>query len=741
MNRILSVIFIVLVFTLFFSCKDEKASNREMINLLLAVEKSENSAQNNFAAEAKLAFFDSILRDPASFVKIPLASFNKGQTLLELGEEKKSIDELESLLKRIPDREVKWRNEVLRFLAIAYMRFGERTNCLHNHSGESCLFPIQGAGVHLDKSGSLNAIKIYESVLKEDSSDMEARWLLNIAYMTIGGYPASVPADFLIKGLDSDTVSRAVKPFTDLAMNVGLNINNLGGGSIIDDFNNDNYFDIVTSSWGLHEGMHFCRNNGTGTFTDISDSSGLSAFTGGLNMVQTDYNNDGYKDIFVLRGAWKGIFGKEPNSLLRNNGNGTFTDVTKESGLLSFHPTQTATWNDFNNDGWLDAFIGNESRSADTNICELYINNKNGTFTETAIKSNAAINGFVKGVSSGDYNNDGWPDIFLSLLDERKILLKNEGVKNGFVHFKDVTQESGLGVCKTKTFPTTFFDYDNDGWLDILVCSYEFNNTLATYSAKEALNVPIGNEAKQFLFRNKHDGTFEDVTEKTGLKKVAFAMGLNFGDIDNDGYPDIYMGTGNPLYQSLVQNKLFRNVNGQYFADATSSGRVGNIQKGHGVSFADLDNDGDEDIYIEMGGVYKGDNYPNSLYINPGQNNNNWINLNLEGTKCNKVAIGARIKVTFKENGIERSVYKEVNSGGSFGANPLIQHIGIGSAQSIDKIEIKWPVSNTVQIFKDIQPGQSLKIKEGNNTYASYKLNKLDFSTINSGLIPCKPVK
>lgn len=739
--RILLSIFIVISLIFLLSCNDTQNSNKEMISLLSEIKERENNPENNFAGKAKLAFCDSILRDPASFTKIPITSLYKAQVLLEIGEEKNAINELESLLKRTPQSENIFINEVKQWLALAYLRLGERTNCLLNHSGQSCLFPVQGAGVHLDKTGSINAIKIYEDLLRGNTENLTARWLLNIAYMTIGGYPQDVPVDFLIKGLGGDTVSAVVKPFTDLAMNVGLNTNNIAGGNIVDDFNNDNYLDIVTSSMSLDEKMHYCRNNADGTFTDISDSSGLSGFTGGLNMMQTDYNNDGYKDIFVLRGAWKGKFGKEPNSLLRNNGDGTFTDVTKESGLLSFHPTQTATWNDFNNDGWLDLFIGNESRPADTNTCELYINNQNGTFTESAVKSGAGINAYVKGVTSGDYDNDGWQDIFLSLLNDRKILLQNEGVKNGVVHFKDVTKEAGLGNCTLKTFSTAFLDYDNDGWLDLLACDYSFGGSLGAYAANEALHNYADTVGRQFLFRNMHNGTFEDVTDKAGLNKIAFTMGFNFGDIDNDGFPDIYMGTGNPSYESLLPNKLFKNVNGQYFIDATSSARVGNLQKGHGVAFADLDNDGDEDIYIEMGGAYDGDNYPNSLYVNPGQNNNNWINLTLEGTQCNRPAIGARVKITFRENGIERSVYRDVNSGGSFGANPLTRHIGIGSARVIDRIEIKWPVSNSVQVFNNVQPGQFLKIKEGGNLYSKYTLNKVDFSVIHSGLISCKPEK
>ncbi|MEI9943569.1 MAG: CRTAC1 family protein [Chitinophagaceae bacterium] len=250
-----------------------------------------------------------------------------------------------------------------------------------------------------------------------------------------------------------------------------------------------------------------------------------------------------------------------------------------------------------------------------------------------------------------------------------------------------------------------------------------------------------GNSGKVILFRNNHDGTFEDVSVKMGLNRIAFAMGSNFGDIDNDGYLDFYLGTGNPQFQSLVPNKLFRNVHGEKFLDVTTSARVGNLQKGHGVAFADLDNDGDEDIYIEMGGAFAGDSYENSLYLNPGQNNNHWVNLLLEGTVSNKAAIGAKIKVTFKENGITRSVYRDVNSGGSFGSNPLRQHIGIGQAAIIDSITITWPVTGKGQVFTNPPVDINIKIKEGDNSLGTYKLNRIDFTSLRTGLISCSPGK
>ena len=739
MKYIKLIVFFSLLVSLFVSCKNKSQPNREMTELLQSTDKYEDNQENTFSPEAVLRFTDSLLNASPSGDEVMKIKYRKASALLQLGEEQKAVDLFEEILSNTSRFEFDRRLSIMKDLAMAYMRLGERTNCFHNHTAESCIFPISIAGVHKDKTGSEKAIEIYKQLLKENPADLESKWLINVAYMTLGLYPNGVPNSLLLH-VEDDSVN-TIKPFTDVAANIGLNLKNQAGGSIVDDFNNDGYADIITSSWSLKEPMHYSRSNGNGTFTDVSDSSGLGYLTGGLNITQTDYNNDGFKDIFIFRGGWKGKFGKEPNSLLRNNGNGTFTDVTRESGIFSIHPTQTGTWADFNNDGWLDIFIGNESiPGGEIHTSELYINNKNGTFTEIAARAGCNIVDYVKGVTSGDYDNDGKTDIFISTITGHKILLKNESIKDGPVKFKDVTRQAGLGNNLTRTFPCWFFDYDNDGWLDVLVCGYEFNESLAYYAAAEAIKSNIGgNSGKVILFRNKHDGTFEDVSVQTGLDKIAFAMGSNFGDIDNDGYLDFYLGTGNPPFQSLVPNKLFWNIQGTKFRDITTVARVGNLQKGHAVSFADLDNDGDEDIYIEMGGAFTGDAYENSLYLNPGQNNNHWVNLVLEGTVSNRAAIGARIKITFKENGIERSVYRDVNTGGSFGSSPLRQHIGIGKAAAIERIEITWPVTGKLQVFERLLPDMNYKIKEGENTFKTFNLARTDFTSIRSGLIKCPP--
>ncbi len=727
MKKITSLLVLAFISCIFTTCNREPSCHEEMLALLQQVKKNVTVPRNSFSPEGKMPYMDSLIRLPHSTPgQIAYCKYLKANILLEMGREDQAVAILESLMQSSTPAQ---RHMMMRDLAIARLREGERTNCISNHAAESCLMPVRGLGVHQDANGSSKAIDIYLALLKENPHDLESKWLLNLAYMTLGEYPSKVPAEFLVPGMNGDTTVK-VKPFQDIAAGLKLEVNNMAGGSIIDDFDNDGYLDLVTSSMDLSEPMHYFKNNANGTFTDLSIQSGLSKLTGGLNMVQADYNNDGYVDILVLRGAWKGKYGEEPNSLLKNNGDGTFTDVTTISGLLSFHPTQTATWNDFNNDGWLDLFIGNESgmmMEDPHHACELYMSNKDGTFREVASKAQCNLSMFVKGVTSGDFDNDGYKDLFLSTMNGKRVLLKNQGQGKEEISFENVTAQAGIEGTFGNSFPTWFWDYDNDGWLDIFACDYTFKKSLAFYAAAEKLGIVEGNHEKMLLYHNNHDGTFTNVADSIGLSKVVFAMGANFGDIDNDGYLDMYLGSGNPLYQSLVPNKMFKNLGGKKFADVTTSARVGHLQKGHGVSFADLDNDGDQDIYIELGGAYKGDAYQNSLFLNPGQNANNWINLQLQGTKANRAAIGTKIKITFTENGVQRSVYRDVNSGGSFGASPLRREIGIGQATTIDEIEIQWHGSKAVQRFTNIQPNQFIHITEGDNSIKKIQLKKLNW--------------
>jgi hypothetical protein len=719
-------------------CK-QQSSTQKMVVLLKQLADRNYTPENSFCPEIGYLYSDSLLTNTTNRQERLEVMYTKASLAVKVGKEQEAVNLYEDLASQANSS--KQMAAIMPELGLAYMRLGERTNCMLNHTGSSCIFPIKGEGVHTLQTGSKNAIDVYQAILKVNPGDMESRWLLNIAYMTLGQYPQSVPKAVLIPGLNADTANN-IKPFVDIAPSLGLNFSSRSGGAIVDDFNNDGYMDIITSGWDLTDPMHYFQNNKNGTFSDVTEKSGLTGIKGGLNIQQTDYNNDGNMDVFVVRGAWltKG-FGNQPGSLLRNNGDGTFTDVTMDAGLLYFHPTQTATWADFNGDGWIDLFVGVENRPGQVgkHACLLYLNNQDGTFTDVSKKSHSDIKGFVKEVVSGDYNNDGKPDIFISAWDGQKHLLKNITKPGGDIDFVDEIEASGMGNNKARTFTTWFYDYDNDGWQDILVSNSYYSKSLAYYAGAEALGKPVPEAGNVYLYHNNHNGTFTNVTTQAGLNKVVFSMGGNFGDIDNDGYLDMYFGTGNPDYKSLIPNKMFHNIGGKKFVDVTTTSRTGNLQKGHGVAFADIRNIGTQDIFEQIGGAYSGDAYTSSLYLNPGQNNNNWISLKLDGVKANKAAVGSRIKITFTENGAKRSVYKVVSSGGSLGSSPMQQEVGIGQAKSIDEIEITWAGSGTIQKFSNVAPRQFLQITEGNNTFKVNHPAKLTFKD-KKGVAVCVPM-
>lgn len=642
------------------------------------------------------------LANSASALEAAQLRFALGNQELRLGDPQKAVEQLTAayeLLPRLAGRISPGQARAVKFsLAIAYMRWGESQNCVAMHTSQSCIFPIEGTGVHGNQAGSKQAIRYLQEILDVNPDDVTARWILNIAYMTIGGYPADVPPP---QRIDPSLFATAEEfpRFSDIAPRLGLNTFNLAGGAIADDFNNDGLLDIVSSTWDTSGQIRYFRNAGDGSYVDETERAGLMGIVGGLNLVQADYDNDGHTDILVLRGAWMGEKGVHPNSLLHNNGNGTFSDRTFEAGLAKVsYPTQTASWGDYDLDGDLDLYVGNENAAN-----QLFRNNGDGTFSDVAGRAKVVDQRFTKGVIWGDYNGDRYPDLYVSNLTEANRLYRNN--RDGT--FTDVAPE--LGVTRPLgSFPTWFWDFDNDGLLDLYV---------ATYVPKMSELVPdflepgsAGESAR--LYRGVGGGRFEDVSEEFGVARLTSTMGANFGDLDNDGFLDFYLGTGFPNYAALMPNLMFRNHAGKRFSDVTTAGGFGHLQKGHGVVFADLDNDGDQDIFEQMGGAYPGDAFGNALYENPGFSHH-WLKLKLVGVASNRSAIGARIRLEFREQGKTRSVFRHVNSGGSFGANPLRQEIGLGTATSIDLLEIFWPKTGLTQTFRDVAVDQTLEITEG----------------------------
>jgi hypothetical protein len=599
---------------------------------------------------------------------------------------------------------------------IAFFRLGEQENCLATHNADSCVFPLKPKAYHLLPRGSRGAIAMFSAHLAESPNDYSTRWLLNLAHMTLGEYPEKVNPQYLIPA-EKFASEYDMPRFVDVSDGLGIDVNDLAGGTIVDDFDNDGYYDLVISAWDLNGQLRYFHNNGDGTFTDRTSEAGLVGEVGSLNIQQTDYNNDGLLDIWALRGAWLGKAGKIPNSLLRNNGDGTFTDVTEEAGLLSFHPTQASRWFDFDGDGWLDLFIGNESTDPkDPQWCELFHNN-GGTFTECAKACGISVAEFVKGVACADYDNDGRPDLYLSVrglsgafTGRPKILLHNDGPDaSGQWRFTDRAAQAGVDT-RTLSFATFFFDYDNDGWEDIFLSGYYLKNSVGDV-ARDYLGLRNSGE-KPRLFHNNRDGTFKDVTVEAHLNRVCHTMGHNYGDLDNDGWLDFYCGTGDPDFRTLIPNRMFRNAGGKFFQDVTTATGTGHIQKGHGVSFADFDDDGDQDVYSALGGAYSGDLARNALFMNPG-NTNRWLKLKLVGTKSNRAAIGARLKVTVQTPVGPRELHRVVSSGGNFGSNPLRQEIGLGDATAITSVAIRWPGSDTRQELTGFELNRSYQIREG----------------------------
>jgi len=509
----------------------------------------------------------------------------------------------------------------------------------------------------------------------------------------------------------------------------------LAGGAVADDFDNDGFIDLVSSSMDPCSPLAALRSDGHGGFVDVTQEWGLDVQLGGLNLVHADFDNDGYLDLLVLRGAWFGKEGRVRNSLLRNalhEGHG-FTDITISAGLAyPAFPTQSAAVADFDGDGDLDLAIASEASDIviDPSKASNHITNgypfqlfrnlvrnqpephgqapdkasRNLRFVDITRQAGVWDRSFTKGVSWGDIDNDGDPDLYLSNFGPNR-LLRND-THDGVARFTDITQSAGVGGQDRRTFANWFFDFDQDGDLDLFVASY---NVPADVVAGDMLGLKINTDAymgrldrlqsNPILFRN--DGTeptgtthFTDISNQAGLRRPILAMGANFGDLDSDGFPDVYLGTGMPDFSAIHPNVVLRNSHGQRFEDLTFDLGMAHLQKGHGVAFADLDHDGDIDLFHQLGGAFPYDRFPNALFINPLSESGRppaWTVLQLEGQQDNRFGVGARLEVIVGTPRGKRTVYATVGAGGSFGESSLRSHIGLADASTIERINVSWP--------------------------------------------------
>ena len=590
-------------------------------------------------------------------------------------------------------------------LALAYLREAEYQNCIYNHNGQSCIIPLEGNGIHALADPARLAKDCYKTLLDFDPNDYQSVWFYNISSMAAGDYPDQMDQRFVIAPEKFYGETEFPK-FQNIALESGVASMDHAGGSIIEDFNNDGLLDIFTTSYSLSDQTRYYENTGAGAFEEKSAATGVDVLKAGLNCVQGDFNNDGWTDVFIMRGAWLGENGQLPNSLLINREGKYFEDISKQANLFIEKPSGAVALADVNKDGLLDIFVGNESSAVQLSS-DLFLNKGNEQFEELAKESGLEVFSFVKSANFADVNKDGWPDLFVSVYQGKNKLFIHQGLKDGVPQFVEKAAEYGV-QDPVYSFSSWFWDYDHDGWEDLLIFSYNNSNPfdISAQICKEYLGVAAA-ENKPVLYLNKEGKGFEKA-EFTGLDESLYTMGGNYGDLNNDGHFDFYSGTGEFNLWAAIPNKMYMHNGTEGFTDVTHAGGFGMIQKGHGVSFGDLDNDGDQDIYHQVGGAVESDVFHNMLLKNPGFEANNWITLKLQGSTANRSAIGSRLEFKVKmADGSTKTLYNKVHTGGSFGANTLRVEMGLGEAVQLEELTVYWSdLENTVTTYKDLKLNQ-----------------------------------
>ncbi len=543
---------------------------------------------------------------------------------------------------------------------------------------------------------------------------------------------------------------------TDIAKSCGLNVKTIFGGEhrnkyllettgcgvAFFDYDHDDWLDIfIVNGWRLEcfpKGeepiCHLFKNNRDGTFTDVTQKSGITRTGWGQSCCVGDYNNDGWNDLFIS------YWGQ--NALYRNNGDGTFTDVTKAAGLEQ----SKLRWNsgsaflDYDRDGHLDLFVGNyidfDIKTAplpeDANCTYkgiqvacgppgleggkniLYHNNGDGTFTDVSEKSGmwSTIGTYALSCGVGDFDNDGWPDIFVANDSTAATFYQNQ--KNGT--FQDVAIEVGVAYSPDGKpqagMGVTIGDFNRDGLLDIAKTNFAGDT--------------------DSLFMNLGDGTFEDHTYLSGLgiNTRLLGWGIGFFDMDNDGWLDIFIANGHVYPEvdgtqvdaTYAEHKyLYRNLRQGQFEEVTAIAGPGITDEvpARGCAFGDYDNDGLIDVVVNCV------NAPPQLIHNKATGdtvkNRGWIKIRTVGVKSNRTGIGARVKVTAHTNTLALDAkpgspliqIDEVRSGGSyFSQNDLRLHFGLGEAKIVDELEIRWP-SGAVDLLKNLDVNKLYVIQEG----------------------------
>ncbi|HEX4346673.1 MAG TPA: FG-GAP-like repeat-containing protein [Vicinamibacterales bacterium] len=529
-----------------------------------------------------------------------------------------------------------------------------------------------------------------------NGSHPRTRLLLWLAAQKSGGYELDVPADMRMQ-VRSGKQPTALA-LDDIASRVGLDKTSGGRGTAVFDYDGDGWLDVLVAA--AHGGCTLYKNNGDGTFTDMSIPSGMDGCLTAFITTIGDYNNDGHPDIFVTR---NGFFSGEC-SLYRNNGDGTFTEVTQEAGLSGWGPAFTASWVDYDGDGRLDLYVAYNLGSLFERKTKnrLFHNNGDGTFTDVTDDAGLVTEWPTIGSCWGDYDNDGRPDLFVSNSLGRSQLFHN----NGDGTFTEVGRDAGIDMYGLGSI-CYFIDYDNDGWLDIVQNVWSDSEDVI-HTLEHGEGPPDGQPIR--VWRNNRDGTFSLRSRELGVTGCWGSMSGNAGDLNNDGWQDIVLGNGSPRMERVEPLTLLQS-DGRRFHDVTFTAGLPITGKSHGVNMADLFGDGRMSLLVASGGAYPGDLLTVGAFC-PKEKPGHYLNIRLIGVKSNRSAIGARIGI--REGGREQ--HRLVSGGSQFGCLPLEQHFGLGPVtEMVDSIEIWWPSGLKQRIDGPLKADTTIQITEGDN--------------------------
>src|SRR5690349_15303035 len=496
------------------------------------------------------------------------------------------------------------------------------------------------------------------------------------------------------------------------AQKLGSLLESTGSGCVWFDYNNDGFPDLyVATGKPLAQGIHpypvknaaavtphghLYRNNGNGTFADVTAEAGVAADIYGTATIAADFDNDGFVDLFVT-GFGRAI-------LFRNRRNGTFEDVTAKSGIREEGWSISSAWLDYDRDGCIDLFVGRYVKfdpkyrnyyaadnypgpldyEADSN--RLYHNNCNGTFTDVSGKSGIArYKGRTMGVTAADFDGDGYPDIYVANDKTENFLFHNK--RDGT--FEQIALESGTAFGQngesTSAMGPVFFDIDNEGRTDLWVSDSKYNR----------------------LLKNNGKLGFIDITEQAGISQWTgqyTSWGTGVHDFDNDGLRDILIFHGGLIHMVPQEHSLFRNAGGEKFQDVSTTGGPFFQMKtvGRGACFADYDNDGRVDAFlVNLGG-------PGMLLHNATADAGHWLKARLMGTKSNRDGIGAVVEVT--ANGMTQKSERVAGSG-YLGQDDWRLHFGLGKATKAERIIVTWP-GGKQQVLENVAADQTVEIRE-----------------------------